>query len=103
MGEVFVKEVKLPHKLVIHPNSGLYFKTRIIKPIWRNTCVVFQPDFQVEGLEIPAVLASTGSEIILQVLNLSDRFFTIPAKPSWEVSLKQWGSSKKQLRTLLPQ
>ena len=78
-GEFFTKKVELPRKLVVPPNSGRYFKARVVKPVRRNTCVVFQPDFLIDGLEIPAVLAKNGSEITLSVLNLTSRTLTLPA------------------------
>jgi hypothetical protein len=41
---------------------------------------VFQPDFLIDGLEIPAILAKNGAEITLHVINLSNHIRTVPAK-----------------------
>jgi hypothetical protein len=39
-----------------------------------------QPDFLIDGLEIPAILARNGADITLHVINLSNHILTVPAK-----------------------
>jgi hypothetical protein len=58
---------------------GQYFSARVVKPMPSDvSCLVFQPDLRMEGLEIPVVLTKDRGSFLLHVLNTTDKTITIP-------------------------
>jgi O-acetyl-ADP-ribose deacetylase (regulator of RNase III)/transposase InsO family protein len=78
-GDLFVKEVQTSKKTVVQPSTVHFFQARIVKPLHKNTSVVFQPHNDIEGLQFPAVLTKNKDVIPLHVINLTECCVTIPA------------------------
>lgn len=81
-GAIFMKRVETTRNTIVPPNSVKYFQARIIKPVHKNTCVVFQPENDIEGLQFPAVLVKNKAEFPLHVINLTDKYITVPRATS---------------------
>jgi hypothetical protein len=100
--DVFVRKVVMPKKVKVLPNAGLFFSAKVVKAVKdRVTCVVFQPDLCMDGLEIPAILNRNKGSILLHVLSTSGKTITIvkgtklgsvTEEPNWGVSqkLQRW-------------